>query len=218
MQYPEPYKLADETIVMLGKLEVRYFEIVKQRLIMAGFDEMNVIREVSGLYSQIDRVARRNIRAVWILFFTEWWVCLKGEKPDEDMIDSIVDMELAGLFGEPNPTTKYTYESEILRKQQRTIEAVLAVNGSVNKQIELDKALKSLSGQIKEYVDLAVDNAALNAMSKAGIEQVMWCSENDNRVCNDCEDLNGQVFDIDKVPDKPHPNCRCWKIPVLVAP
>lgn len=213
MEYPRPYVMADKAIALLNKLEVQYFEVVKNRLIVANFDEMNVLREITGLYSQLDRVIRRNIRAMWIAYFAEWWICLKGEKPDQDMIDSIVDMELAGLFGEPNPVSRYTYEAEILRKQQRAVEAVLAVTGSVNKQIELDKAMKLVADQTRQYVDIAADNAAWNAMKSAGVQTVVWCAENDSRTCHECEDLHGNVYEIDKVPPKPHPRCRCWLEP-----
>lgn len=44
------------------------------------------------------------------------------------------------------------------------------------------------------------------------IEQVMWTSTIEENTCEDCQNLDGQVFDIDD-PDKPqiplHPLCRC---------
>jgi SPP1 gp7 family putative phage head morphogenesis protein len=49
------------------------------------------------------------------------------------------------------------------------------------------------------------------------VEKVEWLSATeDDRVCDECEALNGQIFDIDSVPEIPvHPNCRCCTAPVV---
>lgn len=41
---------------------------------------------------------------------------------------------------------------------------------------------------------------------------LIWHSEDDERICDDCASHNGEVFeDKDDIPDVPvHPNCRCW--------
>ena len=47
---------------------------------------------------------------------------------------------------------------------------------------------------------------------KGGISynKYVWHSENGEKTCNECRELDGQVFDYyDEVPQKPHPNCRC---------
>lgn len=47
------------------------------------------------------------------------------------------------------------------------------------------------------------------------VERLMWITEMDERVCGDCEELEGVVFDVENVPACPlHPNCRCHLIPV----
>ena len=40
----------------------------------------------------------------------------------------------------------------------------------------------------------------------------VWHSEDDERICDDCAEYDGAIFeDKDDIPDIPlHPNCRCW--------
>ncbi len=40
----------------------------------------------------------------------------------------------------------------------------------------------------------------------------IWHSEDDERICDDCAEYDGKIFeDKDDIPEVPlHPNCRCW--------
>ncbi len=39
----------------------------------------------------------------------------------------------------------------------------------------------------------------------------VWHAENSKHTCDKCRELDGQVFDFyDEVPQRPHPNCKCW--------
>ena len=39
--------------------------------------------------------------------------------------------------------------------------------------------------------------------------EYIWHTE--DGACEKCQELNGLTFkNIDEIPDKPHPNCRCW--------
>lgn len=40
----------------------------------------------------------------------------------------------------------------------------------------------------------------------------IWYSEDDERICDDCAEYDGNIFeDPDDIPNVPrHPNCRCW--------
>ena len=54
------------------------------------------------------------------------------------------------------------------------------------------------------------------ALKDAGVEEVEWVTQQDEKVCAECEPLDGQIFKIDKVPMLPrHYGCRCYIIPVL---
>lgn len=47
---------------------------------------------------------------------------------------------------------------------------------------------------------------------KTGISynKYVWHSDKDEKTCDKCKELDGQVFEMDEeVPERPHPNCRC---------
>ncbi|MBP3846494.1 hypothetical protein J6I39_01960 [bacterium] len=51
-----------------------------------------------------------------------------------------------------------------------------------------------------------------NVVLKGGISycHYVWHSENGEHTCDECRELDGQVFEYyDEVPERPHPNCRC---------
>ena len=46
--------------------------------------------------------------------------------------------------------------------------------------------------------------------------QYEWISILDKNTCDDCAELDGEVFDKDDLPDFPqHANCQCDLIPVI---
>lgn len=40
-------------------------------------------------------------------------------------------------------------------------------------------------------------------------KKYVWVTESGSNVCDVCKSLNGKVFSGNKIPPKPHPNCRC---------
>lgn len=126
-----------------------------------------------------------------------------------DAIEELAEMHLAGLLDEPNPVTHYTYATEVLRKRDRAKESILAVPTKAQKQLEIDKALRIFMQQTRFYTDLTSDDATLTALKDNGVKKVRWHTQHDGKVCGDCDDRDGVVYDIDKVPVK-HCNCRCF--------
>ena len=52
-----------------------------------------------------------------------------------------------------------------------------------------------------------------NKVLKGGISynKYVWHSENGEHTCDVCAELDGQEFDFyDEVPERPHPNCKCY--------
>lgn len=48
---------------------------------------------------------------------------------------------------------------------------------------------------------------------KGGVSynKYVWHSENGEHTCDVCSELDGQEFDYyDEVPERPHPNCKCY--------
>lgn len=58
------------------------------------------------------------------------------------------------------------------------------------------------AGQQQSYID-------------KGYSKVEWLIEDDDRLCDECQPLDGKIFDIHSVPSIVHPNCRCSFIPVI---
>lgn len=67
-------------------------------------------------------------------------------------------------------------------------------------------------------------NAQINEerMTSLGIERAVWRTMNDNKVCDDCDEKDGEEFDLDDPPGgcSPgtcHPEDRCYSDPVFAS-
>lgn len=203
-----PYEIADKTIISLNRRAIRRFEAGRRRLSVMGFDELSVISEIKSIYEGLDEDNRKAFRQLFIDQYKE----MSGEQIDS--IEEIAEMYLGNLLETPHPLTHYVYETEVVRKRDRTAEAVNAVDGQADKDYELKKGLSFWSQMTAWYVDAVSDGATLEAFKAMGIKYVQWHTSPDDSVCADCRALDGVVFEIDNIPDKPHLNCRCYLTPV----
>lgn len=137
-------------------------------------------------------------------------VSVKPIPTDEKYVD--------GVLGEYNPVTGYLYYAEADRKRARLAEALIAaviagLRSDYHK--ELKKFADLWHTQTKQYAETMVDKTRVETFKKNGIRRVRWVTENDEKVCHICKERDGKVYDIDKIPVKPHYRCRCWIEPVL---
>lgn len=204
------YENADKAIRAMNRQNLKAFNKLK----LAKWDEINLIRTVGKTYDDSVRMARQRyyeiaFEAFIVALLEAKWENKQATSAAEETITSdwILDM-----LEEVDPVTLYAFLPETERKKQRLIEA-LAV--ATNRNAEVDKALRYWTQQVSQYADNSVFNARLAAFRRAGVEQVVWVTQADERVCEECEDLNGQIFDIDAVPPPPHWNCRCELHPVI---
>jgi SPP1 gp7 family putative phage head morphogenesis protein len=123
------------------------------------------------------------------------------------------------VLNEYNPVTGYLYDREAKRKEARLTEGMMA--GKENddrdfyrKTIETNTNLWYT--QSKQYAEDIADNTVIEVWKEVGVKKIMWVTQEDERVCNECRPLDRKIFDIDKVPAKPHYRCRCLKVPVIV--
>jgi SPP1 gp7 family putative phage head morphogenesis protein len=116
------------------------------------------------------------------------------------------------FFDEYNPTTKYVFKNEIERKKSYLFEAVVADVGGRHQSYT--KAEKYLARQVKQGGIDFEDAVAMQVFEDLGVTKVKWVAEKDYKTCDVCKELDGEIFDIDKAPDKQHHNCRCYLIPV----
>ncbi|HUU58022.1 MAG TPA: minor capsid protein, partial [Phycisphaerae bacterium] len=55
--------------------------------------------------------------------------------------------------------------------------------------------------------------------STVGVRKLEWLATGDERMCPECEPLDGKVYPIDKFPPQPkHPRCRCGHVAVVDLP
>ena len=204
------YDAADKAIRAMNRQSLKEFGKLK----LAKWDELNVVRMVSKTYDDSVRMAKRRYYEIafeaFIVAMLEAKV--RNAEATRKAEDTITNDWILDMLEEVDPVTLYAFLPETERKKQRLIEALAVAH---NRNAEIDKALRYWTQQISQYADNSVFRARLEAFRRAGIEQVIWVTQEDDRVCEDCEPLDGQIFDVDNVPDPPHWGCRCRLIPVL---
>ena len=203
------YDLADKAIKDMNRRNLRAFGGLKT----LKFDELNVLRSVTKVYDDAVRIAKRRYRQIAEDAYLEALILagMDRKKAEKLAEDSITDDWVLDMLEEYDALTLYNFINEVERKKQRTAEAILAAQDKV---AEVDKALKLWTLQVSQYADNSVFYATVDGYQKAGIKKVKWVSEKDSKVCNICNELDGKIFDIDKVPPIPHWRCRCILEPV----
>lgn len=227
------YRLSDKTMALLNKRAIRRFEETKEENALLDFDELNVMQSAKRLYKKLDK----DNRVAWLeLAKNRYRRC----KPHGDWIPTLE--WLNALLEGYDPVTKYIYENEVVRKRDYLTESVISAGQkwtdgeketrpSTNKASGKTTAWKK-SGDASEkakeykralgywvrmtahYCDAVSDATTIKAYTDAGVEEVIWHTEEDDKVCPECEARNGVVYRIDRVPAKPHWGCRCWLTPV----
>lgn len=108
-----------------------------------------------------------------------------------------------------NRVTLYVFNNEYERKLQRTIEEILASTNKSEIKKAIDKAMKYWNRQAKQAGDNITSDAYIEGLKAAGITKVRWVTMEDERVCPKCGEKDGKIFDIDKIYQPLHYNCRC---------
>lgn len=211
---PPPYRKADAAQAALIKKARKRLDDEKRRLNILGFDELNVLRETDALYEGLFQDAQAQFRSLYIERYLEVLEWLEKPKPLDSFLTELVELWLIGFLKEPNENTNYAFDSEFIRKRDRTKEAVNSVPTKTQKQLQLEKAVRIALQQDSWYTDMASQDAELQAYKDAGVKRVRWQIYGDDKVCAKCESMNGNVYDIDKVPKRPHLKCRCYLVPV----
>jgi len=207
-----PYKLADKAILQLNEAALRRKQKAKSKLLIDGFDELNVIKQIDALYKDLDKNNRKKFKELWLARFQEVYRGVKGK--DADDIEDLLEMHLSGLLEDPNDTTHYTYSAEVTRKRDRAKEAILSVPTRAQKQLMMDKHVTYFQQQTAWYADFTSQDAEITAYKEAGVKKVVRHEMDDDKVCSVCKAADGEVYDIDKIPPLPHLRCRRWFTPL----
>lgn len=187
------YSYTDRVMRLFMVRLFRRFSSAKVTLLRAT--DKKVAKVSRDLYSNLTRDARGCFRDIARHYYSRFE---KNKSLPDDWLDD--------FLLEHNPTTKVVFDNELDRRAAKFIEAVISVDDRGN---EVDLQMRSLSKLLKQYGDLVTDKSALSGMKDSGITRVKWVTARDDGVCDECASLNGQIFDIDDVPNKPHLRCRC---------
>lgn len=197
----EIYYRTDVILKYLVREYIEMFDDFKSNLLRK--DELNTLEKVNSLYSRLVDVTVEKLLELAQLQFE---YIMQGDF-DYNIID---DAWLQEIFNKYNEVMKYVYSNEIDRKRSYLFEALMSSDSPTT---EIDKALRLWSIMVGQMTVDVTDEATLTAYRLNGIGFVKWVSEQDSKTCSHCADLDGEVFPIDEVPPKPHPNCRCSYIP-----
>lgn len=208
-----PYELSDKAIVSVNQYAVTRSAKLKRKLLVKGFDELNIMDGIDALYADLYLYAKRQYEQLYASVYARMLKHLKRKAPEEDEIYSMAEMHVTVMLSEPSDVLHYTYDTESTRKRDRAKEAVMSVKTKTERISEIDKAVRIWSQMNGWYCDLIEDDAAVQAMKDSGIKKVRRHEEMDAKTCDECAAADGEIYDIDNIPPQPHPHCRRWFIP-----
>lgn len=205
------YEYTDKIIRTLVKRYIQLFDNARSGVL--GMDELNVMRYSKRLYGELDAITRKYLLKL-------------ARQSYKDGLDVLIELGAVPIAGDPgidqkwvnalltayDPVTKYVYSNEVLRKQARFAESVIAAS---DKNREINTALRLWSNMARQYAVTVTDEAILKCYADNGVEKVIWLTEEDDKRCEVCGDREGEIYDIDNVPPKPHWNCRCRWMPYI---
>lgn len=190
------YKQADKVAEYIMKQYSR--EFTKYQTMKS--DELNVIKKSKQLYEWLDKVTREAYGMMANLIYKHY--------ANED--GDLAEAWLSGILDDYDGVTKYVYTNEWERKRQRYAEGMIA---GKDKQYESKLAMRLLAKQAVQYTITIADDAQIEAYKANGVKKIRWVAEDDARTCSVCKERDGNVYDINKIPPKPHYGCRCRFVP-----
>lgn len=199
----EPYLLADQAISLLNKRAIRRFAKAKGEAARKDFDELYVIQLMKRLYESLVK----DNEEIFLELAQEQYRATEPhgeETPNKEW--------LSALLLAYDPVTLYVYKHEVDRKRDRTAEAI---NSTKAKATEFNRGLMYWTRMTAQYAISVADESSLKAYEDAGIKRVKWNTQEDTLVCQTCEERDGKIYPIDKVPPKAHWGDRCWLTAVL---
>ena len=185
-----------------------------------AFDELNAVKvkkELTGLYDRLldyNKSEFQKIAGEARMFALQYLTDeekrrLRGK---EKSLDDYIEFVLTSY----NYTTTYLYYPETDRKRLRLGEIMLTSREYHDHKMYntgVKKAADLWYTQSYQYAIDIEDTVVVETFKAAGIHEVIWNAEQDERTCHVCHDMDGNIYDIDEVPNKPHYFCRCWLEP-----
>ena len=210
MEKVDVYEACDRAIRLMDRDCLREFGMLKT----AKWDRLNVIRTVTQTYRRIVEKARKRLREDALETYELIYLLYEEDAKSARSLaqKAVTAQAVDDMLERTDPVTMYRFDAETERKAYRLAEALEVAQ---NKDLEIDRAMRALVKQLAQYAINFADFAMVAAYRDLGAKKAMWHTQRDNRVCEDCAELNGQVFRIDELPPKPHIGCRCYWTPVF---
>ena len=175
---------------------------------------MNVVqtkKHVNKLYEKVLKIIKSEFLAVANDIYAEVADEVIELGFDGDLAD-IDEGWIEEFFEEYSPITKYVFINELERKFSRLFEALIADLEGRLKSYESTE--NSIIKQVQQKGIELEDKLEKETYEKFGVKKVVWVAEDDGKTCGVCNELDGEIFELDDVPPKQHINCRCYLIPV----
>jgi len=222
------YRYADRSAAALAKLYLRYFrrvsddeDLLELLLMLQAIyrDSYKALRDALLLtarktYASVSRQIRKEANKLNPNEADETLIeILKRLKPEDPFEEDEIDyLFIDTLLNRVDPVLKYAIRPEIERRRAKVYEAMTVTE---DRREEAKKAATELFRISVQALDNATDEANKKAMIDRGVRFVRWNAILDRRTCAECRALDGNVYEITSVPNKPHPRCRCFLEPVL---
>ena len=200
------YEYTDKAVRFLNRQFVKRFNELKS---VTTSDELNTLKKVKSVYKDSEEISIKMFLQISLnaykyaenIFLSRY----KAEKKTK-INKAWVNKRLNAF----DPVTGYVFYHEKERKTARTFEKIMSTTLIA---LAVRKALKYWADMVKQYADNLTDYAVIQAYEDYGVKKVVWVTEDDDRVCEICSGRDGKVYDIKKIPPKPHWGCRCRVIP-----
>lgn len=198
---PMVMTMYDYTDVIIRYLNKRFIDIFHRMKSVISMDELNIMQTTYVIYDELLRETEEKLLELAIYYYTHT-VSNAKTRIDKEWLYTILDAY--------DPITKYVFTHEVERKRARFMESLMA---STNRSHETDVALRYWSAMVAQYAIEITDAAVKQAYIDDGVMRVIWVTVFDDRRCKVCAKREGEIYDIDKVPPKPHIGCRCYLLP-----
>lgn len=195
-----PYKYADK--VMKSVYSNNKKRLNNMRLSLAKFDELNIITT--------SKTAKSTFKAIYNDTLKAYLLIAKHNYP------AATKKMLLSWLEEVYIVVGYQFEAEYYRKVARFVEEITALvqSGKSLSNAEMlrlqKKELWLFNTQLDEFAVFVTDKAVTAKLESETVEKVKWITQKDSHTCSVCRSRNGKVYDIEKVPPKPHIHCRCY--------
>ena len=205
----------------LLEIEKKKIRTEFNRLSVTGFDELNVVNTRKTTQSMYDKFISDNEAMYLKAAKDSYKKALKtAQREGYSGKETEIDGEwVAGILIGYNLVTGYLYGKEAERKRLRLNEQILTAREYSNRtmfQDSLRKAANLWWTQTVQYGISMVDEATIRAFKDMGVKEVRWIAADDEKTCPTCGARDNQVYQVNKIPPKPHYGCRCYIVPVEV--